>query len=188
MPLSQNPVYMTPRGKGCEDKMGYQATIKKQGLLAIFYIKGYASAVAKRLSKLGFSVPENKNTAAEKNGQHLCWIGETQWLLLAPAEKEAQLLDSLVPHDPSLDCRVVLVSDAYSFFSVRGNQADDILAIASPLDIRRINFPDNAASYTELFGIRGLVLRRQNGYSIAVERSYADMVSVYFDKVLTGKG
>ena len=188
MPLSQNPVSMTPRGKGCEDKMGYQATIKKQGLLAIFNIKGDASAVAKRLSKLGFSVPENKNTAAEKNGQHLCWIGETQWLLLAPAEKEAQLLDSLVPHDPALDCRVVLVSDAYSFFSVRGNQADDILAIASPLDIRRRNFPDNAASYTELFGIRGLVLRRQNGYSIAVERSYADMVSVYFDKVLTGKG
>jgi len=188
MPLSQNPVSMTPRGKGCEDKMGYQATIKKQGLLAIFDIKGDASAVAKRLSKLGFSVPENKNTAAEKNGQHLCWIGETQWLLLAPAEKEAQLLDSLVPHDPALDCRVVLVSDAYSFFSVRGNHADDILAIASPLDIRRINFPDNAASYTELFGIRGLVLRRQNGYSIAVERSYADMVSVYFDKVLTGKG
>ena len=188
MPLSQNPVSMTPRGKGCEDKMGYQATIKKQGLLAIFDIKGDASAVAKRLSQLGFSLPENKNMAVEKDGQYLCWIGETQWLLLAPAEKEAQLLDSLVPHDPALDCRVVLVSDAYSFFSVRGNQADDILAIASPLDIRRINFPDNAASYTELFGIRGLVLRRQNGYSIAVERSYADMVSVYFDKVLTGKG
>ena len=179
---------MTQKGKGCEDKMAYQATIKKHGLLAIFDIKGDASAVAKRLSQLGFSLPENKNMAIEKDGQHLCWIGETHWLLLAPAEKEAQLLDSLVPHDPALDCRVVLVSDAYSFFSVRGNQADDILAIASPLDIRRINFPDNAASYTELFGIRALVLRRQNGYSIAVERSYADMVSVYFDKVLTGKG
>ena len=168
--------------------MGYQATIKKQGLSAIFDIKGDASAVTKRLSKLGFSLPENKNTAIEKDGQHRCWIGETHWLLLAPMEKEAQLLDSLAPHDPALDCRIVLVSDAYSFFSVRGNQADDILAIASPLDIRRINFPNNAASYTELFGIRGLVLRRQNGYSIAVERSYADMVSVHFDKVLTGKG
>ena len=60
MPLLQNPVSMTPRGKGCEDKMGYQATIKKQGLLAIFDIKGDASAVAKRLSKLGFSLPKNK--------------------------------------------------------------------------------------------------------------------------------
>ena len=32
--------------------MGYQATIKKQGLSAIFDIKGDASAVAKRLSQL----------------------------------------------------------------------------------------------------------------------------------------
>ena len=168
--------------------MAYQATIEKQCLSTIFDIKGDASAVAKRLSQLGLTLPASANMSIEKDGQHLCWIGETHWLLLAPVEKEAQLLDSLAPHDPALDCRIVLVSDAYSFFSVRGDQADDILAIASPLDIRRINFPDNAASYTELFGIRGLVLRRQNGYSVAVERSYADMVSVYFNKVLTGKG
>ena len=168
--------------------MAYQATIEKQGLSTIFDIKGDASAVAKRLSQLGLTLPASANMSIEKDGQHLCWIGETHWLLLAPLEKEAQLLDSLAPHDPALDCRIVPVSDAYSFFSVRGDQADDILAIASPLDIRRINFPDNAASYTELFGIRGLVLRRQNGYSVAVERSYADMVSVYFNKVLTGKG
>ena len=168
--------------------MAYQATIEKQGLSTIFDIKGDASAVAKRLLQLGLTLPASANMSIEKDGQHLCWIGETHWLLLAPVEKEAQLLDSLAPHDPAPDCRIVLVSDAYSFFSVRGDQADDILAIASPLDIRRINFPDNAASYTELFGIRGLVLRRQNGYSVAVERSYADMVSVYFNKVLTGKG
>ena len=166
--------------------MAYQAIIEKQGLSTIFDIKGDASAVAKRLSQLGLTLPASANMSIEKDGQHLYWIGETHWLLLAPVEKEAQLLESLTPHDPALDCRIVLVSDAYSFFSVRGDQADDILAIASPLDIRRINFPDNAASYTELFGIRGLVLRRQNGYSVAVERSYADMVSVYFNKVLTG--
>jgi len=168
--------------------MGYQATIKKQGLSAIFDIKGDASAVAKRLSQLGFSLPENRNTAIEKDGQHLCWIGKTHWLLLAPMEKEAQLLDSLAPHDPALDCRIVLVSDAYSFFSVRGNQADDILAIASPLDIRPINFPESAATYSELFGIRGLIMRRLKGYLIAVERSYADMIAIYFEKVVTGKG
>ena len=168
--------------------MGYQTTIQKQDLFAIFDIKGDASTAAKRVSHLGMSLPESANTATVKDGKHLCWVGEDHWLLLAPAEKETQLLGSLNPHDPALDCRVVLVSDAYTLFTVNGKQADDILAIASPLDTRRINFPDNASSFTELFGIRGLVLRRQNGYSIAVERSYADMVSVYFNKVLTGKG
>ena len=87
-----------------------------------------------------------------------------------------------------LQIRIVLVSDAYTFFTVTGNQSDEILSIASPLDIRPINFPDNAATYSEIFGIRGLIIRRQKGYLIAVERSYADMIAIDFEKVLTGKG
>ena len=159
--------------------MGYQTTIKKLGLSTIFDIKGDASAASKRISHLGLALPSEPNTATEKDGQHLCWVGEDHWLLLAPAEKENQLLDTLAPHDPEMDCRIVLVT---------GNQADEILAIASPLDIRPINFPDNAATYSKLFGIRGLIMRRQKGYLIAVERSYADMIAIYFEKVLTGKG
>ena len=179
---------MTPWVTGSEGRMGYQATIKKLGLSAIFDIKGDASAASKRISHLGLVLPSEVNTATEKDGQYLCWVGENHWLLLAPAEKENQLLDTLAPHDPAMDCRIVLVSDAYTFFTVTGNQADEILAIASPLDIRLINFPKNAATYSELFGIGGLIMRRQNGYLIAVERSYTDMIAIYFEKVVTGKG
>ena len=168
--------------------MGYQATIKKLGLSTIFDIKGDASAASKRISHLGLVLPSDVNTATEKDGQYLCWVGENHWLLLAPSGEENQLLDTLAPNDPAMDCRIVLVSDAYTFFTVTGNQADEILAIASPLDIRPINFPENAATYSELFGIRGLIMRRQNGYLIAVERSYTDMIAIYFNKVLTGKG
>ena len=64
--------------------MAYQATIEKQGLSTIFDIKGDASAVAKRLSQLGLTLPASANMSIEKDGQHLCWIGETHWLLLAP--------------------------------------------------------------------------------------------------------
>ena len=167
--------------------MGYQTTIKKLGLSAIFDIKGDASATSKRISPLGLELPTEANTATEKDGQHLCWVGDDHWLLMAPAEKENQLLDSLAPDDPAVDCRIVLVSDAYTFFAVTGKQADEIVAIASPLDIRLINFPKNAVTYSELFGIRGLIMRRQDGYLIAVERSYADMIAIYFEKVLTGK-
>ena len=122
--------------------MGYQATIKKLGLSSVFDIKGDASAASKRISHLGLVLPPEVNTATKKDGQYLCWVGENHWLLLAPAEKENQLLDTLAPHDPAMDCRIVLVSDAYTFFTVTGNQADEILAIASPLDIRLTNFPE----------------------------------------------
>jgi hypothetical protein len=33
----------------------------------------------------------------------------------------------------------------------------------------------------------GLVIRLSDGYIVAVERSYADMITAYFDKVSTGK-
>ena len=166
--------------------MGYQATIKKQAMWAIFDIKGNASAVAKRLADVGLSLPSSANTAYAKNGQHLCWIGEDHWLLLAPSEIEFQLLERLDPQNSSLDCRIVHVSDAYTLFKVTGNHADDILAIASPLNTRQQNFPIDGATYTEFFGIRGLVLRWPDGYLAAVERSYADMITTYFDKVMTG--
>jgi heterotetrameric sarcosine oxidase gamma subunit len=166
--------------------MGYQATIKKQAMWAIFDIKGNASAVAKRLADIGLSLPSSANTAYAKNGQHLCWIGEDHWLLLAPSEMEFQLLERLDPQNSSLDCRIVHVSDAYTLFKVTGNHADDILAIASPLNTRQQNFPIDGATYTEFFGIRGLVLRWPDGYLTAVERSYADMITTYFDKIMTG--
>lgn len=167
--------------------MGYHAQIREEALWAIFDIKGDAKAVAKRLSRLNLSLPARANTANEKDGQYLCWIGEGHWLLLAPGESEFQFLERLAPHDPSTDCRIVHVSDAYSLFTVTGKQVDDILAIASPLDTRQKKFPPDGVGFTELFGIRGLVLRRTDGYLIGVERSYSDMISVYFKKILTGK-
>ncbi|MGB1864496.1 MAG: sarcosine oxidase subunit gamma family protein [Candidatus Puniceispirillum sp.] len=166
--------------------MEYQATIKKQAMWAIFDIKGNASAVAKRIADICLSLPSSANTAYAKNGQHLCWIGEDHWLLLAPSEMEFQLLERLDPQNSSLDCRIVHVSDAYTLFKVTGNHADDILAIASPLNTRQQNFPIDGATYTEFFGIRGLVLRWPDGYLTAVERSYADMINAYFDKIMTG--
>ena len=167
--------------------MSYQTNIQKQGLSAIFDIKGDMNAVSQRLSLLGLKMPTVANTASARDEQHLCWIGENHWLLLASADQENQLLDSLAPNDPELDCRIVHVSDSYSIFTIVGKQADDIMAIASPLDTRPTKFADNGATYTEFFGIRGLVVRRSDGYIIAVERSYADMITAYVDKVLTGK-
>ena len=78
---------MTQRVIGCEDRMAYQATIKKQDLCAIFDIKGKAGAVAQRLWHLDLQLPENANTASAKGGQHLCWVGEGHWILLANANE-----------------------------------------------------------------------------------------------------
>ena len=71
---------------------------------------------------------------------------------------------------------IVLVSDTLTFFRISGPDADQIIKIASPLDIHPTVFPCNGASYTQVFGIKGLVIRNTDGFEIAVESSYADMI------------
>ena len=73
--------------------MSYDATIKKLGLSAIFDIKGNASAASKRISHLGLALPSEPNTATEKDGQHLCWVGKI--ISYCCYRKENQLLDTL---------------------------------------------------------------------------------------------
>ena len=178
---------MTPWEKYCEVEVGYQVTVKKIGRLSVFDIKGEASSVAARVLPISLPLPVTVNTASTKEGQKLCWVSEKQWLLIAPSSQESHLLDDLVPNNPALDCRVVLVSDSYAFFSIIGKQANDVLAIASPLDIRIKKFGKNGAAYSDLFGIRALVLRRPDGYDVAVEISYAVMISACFDMVIRGR-
>ena len=163
--------------------MGYQISIERQTLKAVFDIKGLSQAVASRLSALGLVLPSEKNTASTADDITLCWIGNDHWILLAPTEMETRLQTTLAPDDPALDCRVVLVSDVFTFFTITGPQSNDIMAIASPLDTRQKAFPDNGATFSELFGIRALILRQPDGFTVAVEQSYADMVAAYFNKI-----
>ena len=71
---------------------------------------------------------------------------------------------------------IVLVSDTLTFFRISGPDADQIIKIASPLDIHPTEFPCDSSSYTRIFGIKGLVIRNKDGFEIAVESSYADMI------------
>ena len=166
--------------------MGYQATIKKQAMWAIFDIKGNASAVAKRILILAYLCLPAQTQRMQRTVNISVGLAKTIGFCWPPIEMEFQLLKRLDPQNSSLDCRIVHVSDAYTLFTVTGNHADDILAIASPLNTRQKNFPKDGVTFTEFFGIRGLVLRWPGGYLTAVERSYADMITAYFDKITTG--
>ena len=73
----------------------------------------------------------------------------------------------------------MLVSDTLRFFHIDGSDALQIIAIACPLDTHPSVFPENGAGYTEIFGIKGLLVRSGDGFDIAVESSFADMIEDY---------
>ena len=98
------------------------------------------------------------------------------------ASTPAQLIEITRPDTAPLEISIVLVSDTLNFFHIEGPDAAQIVAIACPLDTHLSAFPSNGASYTEIFGIKGLLVRRSDGFDIAIESSFADMIADYLDR------
>ena len=165
--------------------MGYDVTIEREGLSAVIDLQGDADAVADWAGAGLPPMPEQPNTANVDNGLSLYWIAPERWLLRADLEREDELLAMSRPHEAPPDISVVQVSDTLQFFSITGPDAGDILSIATPLDHHPSVFPANGATYTEIFNIKGLVVKQPDGFEIAVERSFADLLADYLARTTT---
>jgi sarcosine oxidase subunit gamma len=162
--------------------MSYEIQIERGELQALIDLQGSAATIRDWV-ETGFpEFPSTPNTASTQAGISLCWIAAERWLLRAPIEREDDLLAITKPDTAPLDTSIVLVSDTLRFFNIDGPDAPQIVAIACPLDTHPSVFPTNAVTYTEIFGIKGLLARRGDGFEIAVESSFADMVEDYLQR------
>lgn len=118
--------------------------------------------------------PNSRTTAGDRS---LLWLGPGRWLLLAPLAEEEALQGTL-----SLD-GVTLLSDSLAFFTLTGPGADAAMAIACPLDLHPHAFAVDAASWTDAFGTRALVLGEGAGWALAVEPSYADYIAAHLRQI-----
>ena len=166
--------------------MSYDVTIERLGRTALVDLKGTRQAVAEWLGQKFLPLPETPNCASSADGLELYWIGDDHWLLRAPADREESLLATLDIDNAPDAISAVAVSDTVDLFSISGDDADQIVAIASPLDIATSSFPQNGVTYTGAFGLKALLLRRPGGFELAVERSYGDMMEDYLSRARGG--
>lgn len=71
------------------------------------------------------------------------------------------------------------VSDTLTFFDITGPDAGEIMSIACPLDLHHTVFGDLDVTFTEVFGLKALLLRAIGGFEFAVEQSFGDMIADY---------
>lgn len=159
--------------------MAYDINIERLGPSAVIDLQGKPGALGAWIGETLPPFPGQPNTASETGGIELYWIGLERWLLRADIERENELLAITRPHEAAIDISIVLVSDTLQFFSIAGPDAGEIVSIASPIDHHPQVFPANGVSYTDLFGLKGLLLRRTDGFEFAVERSFGDMIEDY---------
>ncbi len=162
--------------------MAYDVRIERLPMSAVIDLKGPADIVKPWASYLALPLPEAANTASAAEDLEVYWVGPEHWLLRAPLEREDRLLTDVRPGAAPEGLSVVLVSDTLAFFAIAGRDAQQVMAIASPLDCHERAFLPNGVSYTEAFGLKALVLRHGPGFEIAVERSYADFLEDYLQR------
>lgn len=165
--------------------MAYDVEIIRQGHNAVIDMQGDAGAIADWAGSGLPPFPDRPNRFCHREDLQLCWIAPDRWLLRAPIERETRLLDITKPATAPLEISVVQVSDSLCFFELCGAEAGEIVSIGCTMDHHPSVFPDNAVSYTNLFGIKGLLLRCPGGFEFAVESSFADMIEDYLVRANT---
>lgn len=164
--------------------MNYQVTIAATDLHAMLDLKGDSDFLQAWSILADLKFPKLNNTAEECEGKSVYWIGKQHWLVRAPLDQE-QALYSIANSAKKIDeVSAIIVSDATSFISIKGHDADQIISIASPLDVHPSVFPKNGVTYTEVFGIKALIIRCEGGYEIGVDRSFFDMIGDCFGHAL----
>jgi heterotetrameric sarcosine oxidase gamma subunit len=162
--------------------MGYDVQIRKLKLNAVIDLQGEASAIAKWVKGDLPAFPDKPNTLSRNSNLDLYWIAPERWLLRSDIENEDRLLEITKPNDAPVDISIVQISDTLKFFEIIGPEVDEIISIACPIDNHISAFPENGVSYTNVFGIKGLLVRVKDGFEIAVESSFADLIEDYLQR------
>ena len=164
--------------------MNYDVKITREKISALFDLKGGLSDVQKYLKTSFKSFPKAPNTFVCEDNWKLMYVGEGHWILKAPIEDEEHLISILKPEDSPSSISIVLISDTLTFFSIIGPNASDIMSIATPLNINASEFLEENTTFGEVFGLKALISRVENGFQFAVDRSFGDMVADYLNKTL----
>lgn len=117
--------------------------------------------------------PERPNSRTDARALSLIWAGPDRWLLLGPLAEEAALAAALGPPADPEHASITILSDSFAFFTLSGADARVAMAIACPLDLHPSAFAPDAATFSEMFGIRALVMRAPAGWTFAVAGSDA---------------
>ena len=164
--------------------MTYDVQIRQPDLMALFDLKGANTALSKWCGDTIPPFPAAPLTYEVKAGRELIAVGPDHWILRAPIDQEKGLAATLKPDQAPDDISIVHISDTLNFFEVTGPETQEVMAVATPLDVHMDVFPANGAAFSEVFSVKSLVIRIDNGFHLGVDRSYAPMIADYLTRTI----
>ena len=162
--------------------MTYNVKAQRAQLSTLIDLKAKRVDLNNWLPKELSELPDIPNTSTTVGSHLIYWIGVDHFIIRSSINNETQLVNQINVSGAPDTISAVLISDTLSFFELTGPQAQQIISIASPLDVHPHAFPDNGVSYTEAFGLKVLLARTQNGFEMAIDCSFKDMLEDYLTR------
>lgn len=145
---------------------------------AIFDIKCSRNDLEKIKIPNFLPIPATPNTRTESNGDELYWIGKKNFLFRTVLSDEQMWQKTLQEYEKNGHFVQALVSDIYVFFEFKGTDVNDYLATITSLDLDQMSTTN--VCFSQALGLKVLFTKRENGFELAFENCYKEMVLEQF--------
>ena len=150
--------------------------------MAVFDLKGMLDDVSKLCGDKVFYPPPHPCTRNVNGIYETLWVGKDHWLLRAPIEEEEKLCNILLMEELPEQISIVLISDRFRFYEICGEHIEVIFAGMSSIDFHCL--PLNAATFTEVYGLRTLLIKYKHTCQLGFECCYSTMLDEFFRKAI----
>ena len=155
--------------------MGYRVEVGGPVRPALVSLRVGAQGSPAVEAALGVALPRPAGLAARNGTVTVFGLGPDEWLVRVPPDEEAHWLARLEAAVAGSFAAVVLVSDAWSVFTVTGPDTLDVLAQSTGVDVHPSVFPDGRAVRAGFAGTSALIHRLDDrpSFDVYVDSSLA---------------
>lgn len=153
--------------------MTFDVSIQYQEPIALIDVRGKQDSMEAVLVASGMNLPVVPN-AILHSGSHSVFRSGRHWcIIMTDMKRESELIDELNRHCRNISVQCTWVTDAYRAIALVGPDAKEVLSQVTSIDLHQ--FEVGSATVTELFSVRGFVVRKSpDHFSLYCESSYAD--------------
>ena len=139
--------------------MGYRVEVGGPVRPALVSLRVGANTSPAVEAALGVALPRPAGLASGNGAVTVFGLGPDEWLVRVPPDGEEHWLERLEAAVAGSFAAAVLVSDAWSVFTVTGPDALDVLAQSTGVDVHPSAFPDGRAVRAGFASISALIHR-----------------------------
>jgi sarcosine oxidase subunit gamma len=155
--------------------------------LARFSFRGRGGAVDLAGKAFGIALPLEACRAATSGQRAALWLGPEEWLLLAPVDEAAAIIEAFARELGAEPHALVEVSHRNTALEITGPKADLLLNTGNPLDLGLTAFPVGMCTRTLLAKAEIVLWRRTpDRFHMEVWRSFGAYVWQYLEEARRG--